>query len=149
MIYDMPAKAYTSAAEMLGAAAACHARLRGRPAVARTTHPRPEPVAVPVAEPIESLPCVLPPPCPMNMMAPPAWKFLRSYVAAKHGVTAGEIASPTHRYAVVRARNELAHLMDTHTEMSSKKIGLLLGRDHSTILHSIKRHRAAMEKADA
>lgn len=147
MIYDMPAKTYSSAAEMRGAALACRARLMGGSLVAPL--PPQEPVVRPVQEPLDDLPCIMPPPCPLNMLALPSWKFLRSYVAAKHDVEVLDIESRARRVPVVKARNELCFLMQTHLGLSLTKIGALLERDHSTILYSIATHRAAMEKADA
>ena len=145
--YAMPAKVYASAAEMRGAALDCRMRLMGGPVAARLARSVPD--VRPVREPIDDEPSAPSYPCPVNMLALPSWKFLRAYVAAKHGVGVRDIESRSRRAPVVKARNELCSLMHTHLNISLCQIGALLKRDHTTVLYSISTHRAAMEKADA
>lgn len=70
------------------------------------------------------------------------------------GVSTELILGRGHHQNTCIARNIAAKLMRDHLHMSYPKIGRTLGRDHTTVLHGIRRltycaekkHRAAAEK---
>lgn len=67
-------------------------------------------------------------------------RSILAQVAQAHGLTPTAILSPTRLRAVSEARQEAMALMKKEGH-SSTKIGLFLGgRDHTTILHGVKRH---------
>jgi chromosomal replication initiation ATPase DnaA len=60
-------------------------------------------------------------------------------VAQKHGVAASEFASTTRQAKVVAARSELFYRLNKELAFSLARIGRLYGRDHTTVLHSVRR----------
>jgi hypothetical protein len=61
-------------------------------------------------------------------------------VAAKHGLTVAELMGHSHRRGIVAARQEASYRAAAETKLSYPQIGRLLNRDHTTILHGIRRH---------
>lgn len=93
-----------------------------------------------------------PPPTPVFEMpaGAPAWKHILYETALKHRLRITEVISQQRSRPIVLARNEAAYRMKTETTMSLPAIGKRLGgRDHTTILHSIRRHKAMMEAGNA
>lgn len=125
---------------------AVHARLWNLPparrAVPRNLIPAPAPVKPkPVRRAL----------CPLNMLAPPSWLFLRKYVAVRHAVSVKDIMGHRKPHQVIAARHELAYLMHTHMDMSYPAIGRRMGRDHSTVINSVRKHeqKLGLRSADA
>lgn len=64
-------------------------------------------------------------------------------VAERHGLTAAHLIGRQLIRAVVLARQEAMWELRQRTKLSTPQIGHLLGdRDHSTVLHGAKAHRA-------
>lgn len=81
---------------------------------------------------------------------PKSWREIVVEVAAKHNVSVLEILSVRRNKPIVRARQEACWRMKMETTMSLPKIGLRLGgRDHTTVLHSIRRHAALVAAGEA
>jgi chromosomal replication initiator protein len=71
-------------------------------------------------------------------------------VACKHGVTMSEMRSPLRSPKVAFARFEAMSRIQSEVGMKLSAIGFLLGgRDHSTVIHGIKVHRAKLAKEAA
>lgn len=63
-----------------------------------------------------------------------------SEVAAKHGLTCAHIIGPQRLRTYVRARRAAIHaVLVAYPHMSSPQLGRLFNRDHSTILHALRR----------
>lgn len=62
-------------------------------------------------------------------------------VAKAHGITFNELTSNRRNRHLVYARQQAAYEIKVHTKLTLPQIGKLLGgRDHSTILYSIRAH---------
>lgn len=116
-----------------------------------------KPVPVP-AKPVERAPP--PPPSPVTwvldaspetlvlydtIVNAPVWSpkakaaHLVQQVAAKHSVTVDDIMGKSRRRYIVRARQEAMAVIYTEFPMWSLPIiGKYFGRDHTTVLHSVK-----------
>lgn len=78
--------------------------------------------------------------------SPALWRTIVSEVCHKHGLTYLELCSHRRNTNLVTARNEAAYRLHTETTMSTPQIGRKLGgRDHTTILNSLRKFRQAME----
>lgn len=73
------------------------------------------------------------------------WKQIVTEVAAKHKIGRVEILSRTRRTPIVAARHEAMWRMRAETTLSLPEIGKRLGGfDHTTVLHGVRKHEAAM-----
>lgn len=71
------------------------------------------------------------------------------HVAEKHGVDARDIIGPWRNRRVVAARQEAMYLCRERTMHSLPAIGRHFGnRDHTTILHGIRKHQERMEAGE-
>ena len=78
----------------------------------------------------------------------PNWKAILYEVCQKHDVLMVDILSTRRDVKSVAARQEAMYRMRTETTMSSLQIGRRMGgRDHTTVLHGIRAHKARMEAA--
>lgn len=76
---------------------------------------------------------------------PGHWKDIVDEVCAKHGVTRSEIMGIRRAMKLVAARQEAMYRMSRETSFSLPQIGKRLGgRDHTTVLHGIRRHEAVL-----
>lgn len=96
------------------------------------------PSAVPLAQQTEALPVL-----------PPAlhWKAILAQVSKKHGVTISEIVGRQRSMHIVDARYEVMWRMKTETTLSLTQIGVRLGRDHSTVMHGVKKYAEKLKAA--
>lgn len=77
---------------------------------------------------------------------PGHWKDIVDEVCAKHGVTRAEIMGIRRALKLVAARQEAMYRMSRETSFSLPQIGKRLGgRDHTTVLHGIRRHEAVLQ----
>ena len=68
-------------------------------------------------------------------------KQILKEVAEKHGVTVKDIKSKCRKLCCIRPRHEAAYRIRMEQGLSFPQIGRVLGfRDHTTILHGIKRY---------
>ena len=78
----------------------------------------------------------------------PSWKRILYEVARKHRVFVAELLSRQKSNPLVAARHEAMYRMKTETAMSMPAIGRRMGgRDHTTVLHGVRRHKERMEAA--
>lgn len=66
-------------------------------------------------------------------------------VSETYGVSAEEIKSANRSANISQARNICMYIIKTVTGITLKEVGAYFGKDHSTVLHSVKRIEAAME----
>jgi hypothetical protein len=114
--------------------------------IAKLPEFEPEPVIEVVPEPE---PCVILA-FPGQPMQTPGNVIIQS-IAMKHGVTVKDIKSQSRKHEHVVARQEAAYELRKQRNFSLTKIGQMLGnRDHTTILHALRKHeeRLAKQKLD-
>lgn len=75
---------------------------------------------------------------PVNLISPPSWRMLYRLVSLKYGISVEVMLSDSRQADVVTARHAAVFLLYTHTGMSMPQIGKLIGRDHTSILNSIR-----------
>lgn len=76
---------------------------------------------------------------------PAAWRAIVTDVCLKHGLTYIELCSARRKREIVAARMEAAYRLSKETTLSTTQIGRKLGgRDHTTIIHAIRRYDAAL-----
>lgn len=74
-----------------------------------------------------------------------AWKRILLETCAKHNVSMIDLCSHRRFVKIVACRNEAMYRLRTETAMSLPAIGRRLGgKDHTTVLHGIRRHEAIM-----
>lgn len=79
--------------------------------------------------------------------APMAWKRILIEVAKASGTTVAELISPRRTRHISEARQAAMYRLSRETSMSIPQIGRRLGgRDHSSILHGIRRHEERMRQ---
>jgi hypothetical protein len=80
---------------------------------------------------------------PLNMYGSPSPKFIVKLIATKHEMTVAELLGPRRGRALVAARDEALGLVYTHCRaLSLHQLGELFGgRDHTTILHALRKMR--------
>ena len=75
------------------------------------------------------------------------WRRLVSAVAHEHDVTPEQILSNRRSHHIVDARMECMYRMRVELMMSLPQIGDKLGRDHSTVLHGVRKvHRKLLDE---
>lgn len=76
---------------------------------------------------------------------PGYWRDIVEQVCAKHGVTPAELTGARRAVHISAARQEAVYRMSRETNLSLPQIGKRMGgRDHTTIIHSIRRHEAKL-----
>lgn len=70
----------------------------------------------------------------------PNWKRILSECSAKYGVPIEAIVGASRSRAILPARYEAAYRMVMEAGMSYPSAGKRLNRDHTTVLHAVKRH---------
>lgn len=68
------------------------------------------------------------------------WKDIVRETCEKHKVGVGQVMSDQRYASVVAARNEVFYRMSRECVLSLPRIGQLLGKDHTTVLHGIRRY---------
>lgn len=80
----------------------------------------------------------------------PCMREIIAFVAAKHGLTPSDLIGPNRRPAVCRARQEAMYWCRAQeapnggARWTLPKIAATLGRDHTTVLHGVRAHKARM-----
>lgn len=68
-------------------------------------------------------------------------------VAATTGISADRITGPSREAEVVKARDQVIFILFYGECMTTTEIGRILNRDHSSIVASVRRSRAAEESS--
>ena len=79
------------------------------------------------------------------MIAPPVIVAIVKQVADEHGFTVDQLCGPSPRHDLARARFDAWHRIRTEvrfrgTQPSLPQIGKWFGRDHTSILHGLRRY---------
>lgn len=77
---------------------------------------------------------------PLNMLAACSWRFLARLAALRNGVSVEELLGPGRTVELVAARAEGMYLVALHTNASMPMIGRYFDRDHTTVLHALRKH---------
>lgn len=81
---------------------------------------------------------------------PIAARRMARWIAETHRVSLTGLFSARREAPVVRARQELMWLMKEHLTWSLPHIGRFLGdRDHTTVLHGVRKHQERLDAAKA
>lgn len=83
---------------------------------------------------------------PLNMLLPPSWRFLLALTALRTKIPAKAIISEARTADVVAARSEAIALVHLHTQGSLPAIGKLFNRDHTTVLHTLRKLGVGKDK---
>lgn len=76
---------------------------------------------------------------------PMHWKVIVEQVCIAHQVTRSELLGAQRSKKITAARHEAMYRMKTETTLSLPQIGQRLGgKDHTTVLHGVRRHEARM-----
>lgn len=84
------------------------------------------------------------PPLPglvLNEMGAIRWLRVLHAVAKQHNVTPAEIRGKSRKRHVINARFEVFYRLRTDLAMSYTKIGIVFGKDHTTVLHGVNKLR--------
>lgn len=76
-----------------------------------------------------------------------AWKRILYEVAIEHGIPVVLILGKQRQPLIVAARHHAMFRMSTETSMSMTEIGRRMGRDHSSVLHAVAKHKERMNAA--
>lgn len=82
---------------------------------------------------------------------PPSLREILEYVAEKHaarGVTPDEIKSERRHQSLCIARQEFCWMARHYCSRSLPAIGQFINRDHTTVLHNVKRHQARIDAGE-
>jgi chromosomal replication initiator protein len=74
----------------------------------------------------------------------PTWRKILYQVAMKHGVSPSDITSVYKTKHIVAARYEAFYRMREELKISFPRIGMYLGRDHTTVLAGYRKHAARL-----
>lgn len=80
-----------------------------------------------------------------SVASPFKWRHIVEDVAEKHGVSFETMKGDNRRKGVTAARFEVCARLYAETGMSLPQIGRLLNKDHTTVLHGIRRHHAIIK----
>lgn len=89
--------------------------------------PQPKPAAVPPVHDVVNFPRS-------------EWRTILRETADKYDVTVEQMVGQSRKRQLIPARYEAAFRMSTEADMALPAIGRRLNRDHTTILHAIRRH---------
>jgi len=64
-----------------------------------------------------------------------------------YGVSVDELLGPKRTKSISNARQHAMYLMAEQRHLSLPRIGSFFNRDHTTILHGVRAHKARMEAA--
>ena len=146
--YDMPVHEYASEAEIRASVEAVRSRLRQPALSAPKPISRQFRVEFPSGKrpaPRDVIDVAAPPPVDVPMTN--AQRIMRE-VCMKHRVTKAELVGPQRSVGLVAARHEAMYRMKKETTMSLPAIGRKLGdRDHTTILHGVRKYEAKLRAA--
>lgn len=85
-----------------------------------------------------------------DMPEPQRARYILAMCAIKHGVSTDDILSPRRHAFVCAARHEAAWTIKKRTQWSLPRIGKFMAdRDHTSILNSIRRHQAKIDRGEA
>jgi len=82
--------------------------------------------------------------------APISVRSIIAQVEREHGLSEGSIVSPTRKTAVIKARFEaIARAREARPDLSLPQLGRIFGRDHTTVLHALRKMGLQTKRAPA
>ena len=81
---------------------------------------------------------------PRSVFARPQWKMIARQVCAKHGVDFDEVCSDRRIKRLVLIRHEIFYRLKVDLQMSYPQIAEKFNKDHTTILHGVRKHAARL-----
>jgi hypothetical protein len=153
MVMSHPGRSFNSAAEIIEAGRQVRERLTGlsRRRGAMLVDIQREPVSDVKAEPKPKKPrrqANARHGAPLDMLSPPSWRFLLKLACLRHKVPSTVILGPARTRGAVAARHYAICLIYQHTQCSLPQVGAHLGRDHTTVLYALEKHRANRKLVD-
>ncbi len=124
LVYQSPARQFSSTADIVASSRAVAARLRGATQKA---------VAVP--DQMDEFPILEN--APLNMLTPCSWRFLVRLAGLRKGLSASEVMCRSRRPHIVAARTDALALVYRHTQHSLPGVGQLFSLDHTTVIHAL------------
>lgn len=87
---------------------------------------------------------------PMKLQKPIPEKYMPAIleICERHNVSLAMLIGPRRLQQIVDARFEAFSVLGK-LGVSSKNIGRMFARDHTAVMHGIRRHRASIEAGDA
>jgi hypothetical protein len=77
-----------------------------------------------------------------------SWRSIVGEIAMKHGLKLGDLVGPSRSLKIAHPRQEAMWALKQENRWSLPRIGQLLGgRDHTTVLHGIRRHEERASEA--
>lgn len=77
----------------------------------------------------------------------PLMRSIVEATAVDHGVASGDIMARDRTTEVAMARQDAYHRIQATGRFSYPAIGRFFGRDHTTVLHGVRRHRDRIAEA--
>jgi len=72
-------------------------------------------------------------------------KTVVAEISEMYGVTVADLHGPSRTRAISMARQHAMFVMADQPHLSLPMIGKFFDRDHTTVLHGVRRHKARME----
>ena len=77
----------------------------------------------------------------------PSQNTIIKAVCTAFKITHKQLLSPSHKRHLFYARVIAAHMLHTHLDLSSTRVGMILNRDHATVLYYYKTFEIWIERA--
>ncbi len=137
---------FTNAEEVRANRRTVRARLQSLPAWQSAPPPTPVPTPTPEPAPLALAVEAAPPEPPAFVWKPAPAIRIRAMVACHYGLTLAEITSAARSIPYLLPRNIAMYLCIRYAGTSFPQTGRLFGnRDHTTVLHAVKRTKLLMQ----
>lgn len=74
-------------------------------------------------------------------MSPPTWKVIMRDVCKARGVSYEDLVGPARWKHLIGPRHECMYRLYTEANLSYERIGIIFGRDHTTVLYAVRSHK--------
>jgi hypothetical protein len=81
---------------------------------------------------------------PREVFSRPQWKLLAKEICQKYRLSLEEVTSDARHAHLVKVRQEIWYRIRVDLGMSYPEIGKRFNKDHTTILHGVRRHAARL-----
>lgn len=81
---------------------------------------------------------------PRSLFSRPQWKLIAKEICAKYKVDFEDVCSEKRHKHLVLIRQEIFYRIRTDLGMSYPEIGKRFNKDHSTIIHGVRKHAARL-----
>lgn len=94
---------------------------------------------------------------PLDMLRPCSWRFLLRLASIKHRIPEQTILGSARMQTITEARHDAIAMVYQHTQLSMPAVGRFFGKDHTTVLHALRKlgrdgklvEKKPLEKRDA